>query len=244
MMNSFVLKMKLALFAGFLIISTFIHTAGALPVLDHRNSRQTSENNGFPSNVVLQTQKAPNNSCFINVTEEFMEEVPSPDNPHDRMNKTKQRVVRKCCNGYTGTECNIIEDPYLASNPCNGQTCTNFPNATCSVISQCDEDLAVFLDNEGNILECDSQNEDYKTNITTTLSCIGYCAEDPCAGLTCQAQPSAMCLTIGCSCEAIWLLDTGVSVDCTTGQPISPEKELRRTRRRREAESSETGCLR
>lgn len=211
-------------------------TTSGLPLSRERATREF----GFPSDVKVEEQR-PSNSCYITVALQQVKRVDyNPENPIVK-NETTNTTVRHCCEGYTGDECNIIKDEYMKSNPCFGKACPNFPNAVCSTISQCGVDSAVFLDESGKIVDCGSEEES-SVNITT-LSCIGFCAEDPCANLSCQKFPNALCLTIGCSCQPIWLLETGVSVDCNTGDIVSPEIEQNR-RRRREVGSTLEACRR
>ena len=213
-------------------IVTIYQTVVGLPLTPAESkSKAKRDSFGFPSNVQVEETR-PNNSCYEFDTIQRIELVRSRTDPSVYINETRNITVRRCCTGYTGEECNITVDPYSASNPCNGLSCPNFPNAVCAVITQCGQDRPVFLDEEGDIVECDSQES---KNITTTLSCIGYCVDDPCANLTCSKYPSAICLTIGCTCQPIWLLETGVSVDCDTGDIIPPETQRKRRRRQVDA---------
>lgn len=205
-----------------LSIIYLLQSTVALPISSSstRKTRQSDDNFGFPDDVKTVTDRV-NNSCYVNVTIQYR--VLQPDNTYI-VNETI--TTRNCCQGYSGVECNILSDPYLASSPCRDKTCPNDPDAVCAVVSRCGVEVPVFLDEDGQIVDCDDEDE---TNITT-LSCTGYCSVDPCAGLTCEKYPSAICLTIGCACEPIWLLEDGVSVNCTTGNVIQPDTLLRNRR--------------
>lgn len=206
---------------------------------------------GFPTNVKVEDESdLPKNSCFVVKTTEFVKEnVILMDGMEVSTEQTTPVTVRECCPGYTGIECNqltnaSVQDPYALSNPCKDKTCPNHPDAVCQVVTVCGEDIPVFLDAFGQILDCENENEQDSTSIDT-LQCNGFCASNPCAGLTCDMFPSAVCLVMGCDCEPIWLLDNGVRVDCSSGNPIDPAVSLRKRRRRQTDDmTSETSTCR
>ena len=188
---------------------------------------------GFPDAAADQVVKErASNSCYITVTV-------------TETNKT----ARKCCDGYSGIECNILVDPYRSSDPCNNKTCPNDPEAQCAVIKQCGVDVAIFLNDFGQIVDCGEEvdnRDDHDESTTTnnadtdisTLSCQGFCETDPCKDQSCPSFPDAFCFQSGCSCEPLWILDTGVQVNCTSGTHMDPIL----TRRRRQAAIIPSSC--
>uniref|UniRef100_A0A1X7UK13 Uncharacterized protein n=1 Tax=Amphimedon queenslandica TaxID=400682 RepID=A0A1X7UK13_AMPQE len=213
--------------ASYFFLLQLVGPARGLPLSHKRGSRQTPN---FPNSVpVVKEEDRPKNSCKVAIVrEEFINQ------PDGNIEPVRQRTF-KCCEGYGGVECDRITDPYLAASPCSPASCPNFPDATCAVVSRCGKDEAIFLSDTGDILDCGTPN--VTTFNITSLSCTGVCPNDPCAGITCTEHPNAMCLTVGCSCEPVWILDSGVSVNCTTGQAVDPQ-EIKRRRRREISEET------
>lgn len=223
MSGSYATNIILAFISMSGLLLCIIPTTAALPIRDARDS----DDFNFPDSTET-VERIPTNSCYVMITNTYNQQ----DEGHHSNGGVRPTNItsRRCCDGYTGEECNIISDPYLAASPCSRTTCPNFPNANCAVISRCGEDIPVFVDEEGEILDCGGNST--VPNITS-LSCGGLCDRDPCEGLTCSSHPSAICLTSGCSCTPIWLLETGVSVNCTTGEPLTPD-QVPHSRKRRQ----------
>ncbi len=205
-----------------------------VPLENHadRNTRQSMENFGFPAGTdkVDEPTIKNNNSCFkdLNIT------------MNETVNGEMKEVViptRDCCSGYTGTECDILSDPFISTDPCNNKTCPNDPQAQCAVINQCGSQVSIFLNNLGQIVDCGnvvdadntmetssggSSDEPADTSIST-ISCQGFCDHDPCKDLTCPMyEGRAFCFQSGCDCQPLWILDTGVQVNCTSGMEVNP----------------------
>lgn len=205
-------------------------TATGLPLeQDSKETREISNNFGFPDNIDTIPER-PNNGCFVLVNKQYIEQVPKemPGGEIVVTNETKNITVRQCCEGYSGKECNIpfTNDPFISSNPCREKTCPNDPSAICAVVNQCGQYVPLFLDDFGQIVDCGTEDEPAISS--NTIACRGFCSSDPCAGQTCAMHPTALCLTLGCDCEPVWLLITGVRVNCTTGEHIDPLVSRRR----------------
>lgn len=221
-----------------------------------RSTRQTGDDNhGFPVDLELQPD-LPTDGCFVLVNNTY----PSAGS-HDG---TATFISRTCCEGYTGKDCNVLIDPFSASDPCNGKVCPNDPEAQCAVIIQCGVEVAIFLNELGQIIDnCEvddntirptettltddeSDNDNNSTNSSSladtdisTLACHGYCDFDPCEGQVCAPFPDAFCFQSGCDCKPTWFLDTGVQVNCTSGLEVEPSIA---TRTRRQATIIGSSC--
>ena len=211
---------------------------------------------GFPVNVKVEDESTlPKNSCFIvNTTEFGVQRVIVMDGEEMTIEETAPVTARQCCEGYTGLECNQkvsdppkkVPDPYELSNPCRGKTCPNHENATCQIVTVCGEDVPVFLDVFGKILDCGNEVEQEDSTSIGSLQCNGICDSNPCAGQTCEMYPDeAVCLVVGCDCEPVWFLANGVSVDCSSGNPIDQVGRLSKRRKRQtDGMTSETSTCR
>ena len=199
---------------------------------ERRNSagREQRDVNPFHNSISSSTELP--KGCFEPVPETFA-------------NRTINRTVNQCCKGYTGQNCDEIVEQEEASgdgkpdldaaDPCKNLVCEGVTGAHCLTISKCGERWPVFLMNDGTVAQCTNGQP---VNVTR-LTCTERCASDPCEGRTCSAFPDAFCVHTACDCnEPMWLLDTGVQVDCETGEQLSPEeaKERRRRRKRRDAD--------
>ena len=191
--------------------------------------RQQRDVNPFP-NEIPTTDSDSKASCYKQIVETFE-------------NGTQSRTVNsnECCDGYTGENCDekkpvpSSEVEFDPVDPCKNLECRGVEGAQCVTISKCDERWPVFLMNDGSLAECTNGQP---VNITK-LTCMEQCAVDPCAGQTCAMHPDAFCVHTACHCnEPMWLLDTGVQVDCDTGELLSPEEAKSRRRRKRQAATS------
>ena len=97
------------------------------------------------------------------------------------------------------------------TNPCAGLSCDGVDDSICTVVVKCGNPIPVFLDALGRIAMCKNtqQRLDLK-NITSPVPCPA----DPCSGASCSLYPEAMCFVTECSCKPIWLLPSGVEVNC------------------------------
>ena len=216
-------------------------TINSLPLEDaaSRNTRQIPDF-GFPTGTdkIDEPTFNNNNSCFDDYNITMNETIFTEEGLEEMREVTIQ--TRACCAGHTGTECDILLDPFIASDPCNNRTCLNNPEAQCAVINQCGSQVAVFLNDFGQIVDCndedsedDPSEEQYTTNEVettntadtdiSTLSCQGYCDHDPCLGQTCPLYAGdAFCFQSGCDCQPLWITSDGVQVNCTSGAEIDP----------------------
>ena len=147
------------------------------------------------------------------------------------------RTIRTCCDGYTGDDCvELVPTPKPVSrdesDPCNGLECEGNENAFCAVVSKCGRNFPLFLTENGQLAVCANQPTDLNS-----IVCTGTCTEKPCAGKSCPLFPDAQCLTSGCDCKAMWILPSGVQVDCLSGEHVSPE-----TARNRRQTRDPTNC--
>lgn len=131
------------------------------------------------------------------------------------------QYVTTCCVGWNGTECDVAPpttppprttahvalDP---SSPCANLTCAGVGDAVCAVVTKCGRQIPLFIDSTGQLVDCPNS----PTNIDEIL-CTGSCRDDPCArNVSCPKYPEAMCFTSECDCKALWLLPSGVEVNC------------------------------
>ena len=198
------------------------------------NVRQRRDVNPFHNTITTTSADGTSRDCFEAVKETLA-------------NGTVNRTANVCCKGYGGVNC-VEEQPEpteLGSgkpdldslDPCKNLVCEGVTDAHCLTITKCGERYPVFLHGDGTIAECTNGQP---VNVTE-LTCTERCASDPCEGQSCSAFPDAFCVHTVCDCnEPMWLLDTGVQVDCETGEHLSPEeaKERRMRRKRRQADPS------
>ena len=148
---------------------------------------------------------------------------------------TRTRVVRTCCAGYSGEHCNITsssQQPQATAeeDPCRNLTCSSNPDALCAVVTKCGEKIPMFLDSAGVAVDCGNHRPVEELRKT---SCGNVCSFYPYLGKTCSRFPNAICLTTPCDCKPLWLLETGVRVDCSSGEQLLPQ----RTRRQSQTQS-------
>lgn len=180
----------------------------------------TLDNNGFPVNIQT-TSSDPtksNASCFE--IYEFTYEVEVQQNiERTTVRKTENRT--RCCQGYTGEFCNISSS---SDNACSQLTCRDHPQAVCIVSMKCGVAVPVFINETGVAVDCGNHKQHEELRKRT---CSSICPYNPCAGKTCSLHPTAVCLTRGCDCKPIWLLETGIQVDCSTGDQMVPTRKRR-----------------
>lgn len=197
----------------------------------------SSAANGFPSNVRTTTEdpSSSNTSCYTHVKETYNESTTISVRGAEVVRIVKRtRVVRTCCAGYSGEHCNITnttkptQQPQAtaAEDPCGNLTCSRYPDAVCAVATKCGEKIPIFLNSAGVAVDC-GNHRPIEELIKT--SCGKACPFDPCFGKTCSRFPNAVCLTTPCDCKPLWLLETGVRVDCSTGEQLLPQRTRRQT---------------
>ncbi|CAI8040920.1 hypothetical protein GBAR_LOCUS22749 [Geodia barretti] len=168
--------------------------------------------------------------------------------PETYANGTIEQWVNDCCEGFEGENCDVKPEQqgsgsgdsenktdFDLADPCKNLQCLGVVGATCLTVSKCGERWPVFLLRDGTMAPCTNG----QPRNLSDLTCSGGCVTDPCAGRTCPQFPDAFCVHTACECnEPMWLLDTGVQVDCETGEQLSPdEARERRRRRKRQAET-------
>lgn len=193
--------------------------------------RRDADVNPFPGTIETAENTSTHKPCYKEVTETFA-------------NGTKSRIVSECCDGYKGENCDEMVETtsddekveFDPADPCKNLVCRGVEGAQCLTISRCGERYPVFLLTDGTLAQCtNGQPVD-----VARLTCSERCNVDPCAGQTCSAYPEAICVRTACTCnEPMWLLDTGVQVDCDTGEQLSPEEAKDRRRRKRDAGSGD-----
>ncbi len=153
-----------------------------------------------------------------------------------RVLRNYTELVRECCKGFTGVECNErIKTPPLN---CSNLVCEGNPEAFCAEVSKCGRSIPFFMMPDGELAKCDNG----QPSDLSTISCTSICSENPCAGLSCPSFPEAMCMTSSCDCKPLWLLPRGIQVDCSTGKHLTPEESKRRRRQTNGDESSSDNC--
>ena len=96
------------------------------------------------------------------------------------------------------------------TNPCADLSCEGVDDSFCIVVTKCGKLLPVFLDSLGRVAACKNiQPLDVK-NITSPVVCL----TDPCSSASCPLYPEAVCFVTECSCKSMWLLPSGVEVNC------------------------------
>ena len=103
-----------------------------------------------------------------------------------------------------------------AADPCDEATCPDHPQAMCMVTSKCGRDVAVFIDEEFNQVNCNSKEPCDMLPPT-------FCPDDPCLGKQCDGYPDAMCIVTECDCVASFVLPDGSTPSCNNStQPHIP----------------------
>ena len=176
--------------------------------------------NDFPDNIITTPTdpSSANTSCFT-VTRTVRE----------------TQLVRTCCAGFTNTT-SLQPQEVSADDPCGNLTCSSHPDAVCAVVTKCGEKIPVFLNSAGIVVDCGNHRPIEELRKT---KCGNVCPLDPCLGKTCSSFPNAVCLTTPCDCKPLWLLETGVRVDCSSGEQISPQ----RTRRQSDSPTKSPNCI-
>lgn len=203
----------------------------ARPLENHRMEKRGTDVNQFPNGVPTK-QPDKNDECWTTKPEFYA-------------NGTKAVWVSDCCDGFTGDNCDVkvetteqgsgdAENKTDFEDPCKNLQCVGVKGATCLTVSKCGERWPVFLADDGTLASCANGQPENPLGLT----CTGGCVNDPCAGQTCREFPDAFCVHTACDCsQQMWLTETGVQVDCETGEYLSPEEaRARRRRRKREAE--------
>lgn len=197
----------------------------------------------FPRQVETTNTNPSTNSCRQMINQRHTREVVIRGR---RTTVVETRLVAACCPGYSGENCNITNTATTNTSqpgqdqlddPCRDLSCDRHPDAVCTVVTRCSAEIPVFLNREGEVVDCGNHRplEDLRRT-----SCGKACPSDPCSGQTCAAFPTAVCLTTACDCKPIWLLASGVRVDCTSGEELIPQS--RRTRRQTDSNNSPSSC--
>ena len=150
----------------------------------------------------------------------------------------RTQLVRTCCAGFSGEHCDFINttSPQPQEFEVSADdTCSNYlsyssyayPDAVCAVMTKCGEKIPVFLNSAGIAVDCG--NHKPTEELRTETKCENVCPFDPCLGKTCSRFPNAVCVTTPSDCKPLWLLETGVRVDCSTGEQISPQRAKRQS---------------
>ena len=213
-------------------VCTVIALACALLIPDSlarpftQGEKRRRDVNPFPDSVPTDDGRL--EPCFKPVTQTLV-------------NGTQSRVVNECCDGYTGENCDEKEPEggsgdrkveFDQIDPCKNLECMGVEDAHCLTITKCGNRWPVFLLSDGTLAQCTNGQP---VNVTQ-LTCTERCVTDPCAGQTCPMHPNAFCVHTACDCnEPMWLLDSGVQVDCETGEMLSPQEAKERRRRKRQA---------
>ena len=174
--------------------------------------------NGFPDSIITTPSdpSSANKSCFTHVNQTYNRSITLRIGNVQTVRETQ--LVRTCCAGFSGEHCNITAD-----DPCGNPTCSSYPaDAVCAVVTKCCKKIPVLLNSAGIAVECGNHRPIEELRKT---KCGNVCPFDPCLGKTCSQFPNAVCLTTPCDCKPLWLLETGVRVDCSTGeQMVSPHR--------------------
>ena len=223
-----------------LLSALVIQSTDSRPALRRRESKKSDDDYDydyptFPSGL-------PTNNYTITTHPKPTE---NPPGCYKEVNRTwggYTQTVRLCCDGWRGTECDErIGDPESASgagsgselfdpnSPCSNLHCEGNPDAFCAAVTKCGRTLPLFFDSTGRLARCNNRDFiDGQPVDLISLTCTGVCKDNPCQNLTCAQHPEALCFTSGCDCEPIWLLSTGVQVNCTSGGVIPPERSRRK----------------
>ena len=191
--------------------------------------------NGFPDNIrttATDLSSSANTSCFtphVNQTYRIRSvEV--------TRTVRETQLVRTCCAGFSGEHCNITNttspqpQEVSADDPCGNLTYSSYVylDAVCAVVTKCGEKIPVFLNSAGIAVDCGSHRP--KEELRTETKCGNVCPFDhQCLGKMCSLFPNAVCVTTPSDCKLLWLLETGVRVDCSTGEQISPQRAKRQS---------------
>lgn len=201
--------------------------------------------NGFPDNIRTTSTdpSSANTSCFTNVNQTYNKSITLRIRSVQVTRTVREtQLVRTCCAGFSGEHCNITNttstqpQEVSADDPCGNLTCSSYPDAVCAVVTKCGEKIPVFLNSAGIAVDCGNHRPIEELRKT---KCGNVCPFDPCLGKTCSSFPNAVCLTTPCDCKPLWLLETGVRVDCSTGEQISPQ----RTRRQSDSPTKSPNCI-
>lgn len=149
-------------------------------------------------------------------------------------------VVRKCCKGFSGDDCNqrVAEKP---PTNCSNLVCEGNSEAICAVVFKCGQPIPLFVMPDWELAKCDNG----QPSDMSRISCTPICSENPCAGQTCPSFPEAMCTINSCDCKPLWLLPEGVHVDCEVGKHLTPAESKRKRRQAvtpSEDEQDSTNC--
>lgn len=142
-------------------------------------------------------------------------------------------VVPTCCPGWTGVDCEEPppRPPIDPLEPCKGQTCEGSDDAVCMTVTKCGRSQPVFYDIDGPEIKISRCRNGQPVDVEDLLCSPACAVKDPCRGLKCPAHPDAVCTVSECDCDPMWLvLETGVEVDCASGEALPPKSERRRRR--------------
>ena len=214
-------------FTIFCMLVLLLRLSGCLPLTERDTGAR--DNFGFPENVkTVDNHSMASGGCKVQVEVNLTQQITRLVDGVETTEITPvTRMVWQCCDGYTGLDCNetiATNTSAEEANPCSGLNCTNHPDAVCAVVTRCGVDIPVFLNDIGEVVDCGNHRPLEDLEIGT---CGNLCTSDPCAGQTCPEFPSALCLTSACGCKPLWLLETGVRVNCTSGEELLPERTLR-----------------
>ena len=101
-----------------------------------------------------------------------------------------------------------------AVDPCEAATCPDHPEAMCMVTSRCGRDIAVFVDQDINTVNCDSTQP-------CNLLPPSFCPDDPCMGITCDTYPNAICVVTECDCKPSFMLQNRSVIACNNEQSFA-----------------------
>ena len=208
---------------------------------DSYNASNFPDSNNVESTVEPPT---PETSCYQwkNVTYRETKYGYNDDGVMEKKEVNVTREERRCCDGWTGEDCNKplpapTPRPYNPDNPCEGLNCTGNPNAVCLTIKKCGRDLPVFYDERGVVAKCDNGQPIDMREVT----CLQICKRNPCENLTCDSRPDAVCFPSSCDCQPMWMVDGGKEVDCNSGHVLAPKLERRRRQISDENSTGSTG---
>ena len=186
--------------------------------------------NGFPDNIrttATDLSSANTSGCITHVNQTYNKSITLRKRSVQVTRTVREtQLVRTCCAGFTNTTSPQPQE-VSADDPCGNLTCSSYPDAVCAVVTKCGEKIPVFLNSAGIAVDCGNHRPIEELRKT---KCGNVCPFDPCLGKTCSSFPNAVCLTTPCDCKPLsWLLETGVRVDCSTGEQISPQRTRRQS---------------
>lgn len=227
------------LIQALLLVCAFLHQNSiARPTHTQAENRSQTDVNPFPNSIP---------------TVPAQDDANRPQQCFKPVNQTiGDGIVMACCDGFTGANCDekvpdtssgqsgdVDKVDFDPLDPCKNLECLGVEGAQCLTVSKCGDRWPVFLLSDGTLAECTNGQP---VNVTQ-LTCSEKCTTDPCAGQTCSMFPDAFCVHTACNCnEPMWLLDSGVQVDCETGEHLSPEEAKSRRRRKRQTTQQQTTC--